>query len=221
VALAAMGAGGAFAGTLYYDHYGWVGDAVQIETPNWIYGGAGQIQLYSKGGKLLADAWCLDVSNYLQEPQLGGLVGAQPFTTEPGFPTGGLNATQLNVVEHLVHDGDYAMAHGGSADQSAAYQIAIWSEEYGTGFSYGDIGIGGLVSADLLAAGSEAWGKGLKPNFDFLVPINPEVSQTLITESFAAPEPSTWAMLLMGFGLLGAAGWRKARGRVGTLAGAL
>jgi hypothetical protein len=28
------------------------------------------------------------------------------------------------------------------------------------------------------------------------------------------PEPSTWAMLMAGFGLLGLAGWRKRQGRL-------
>jgi hypothetical protein len=220
VALAAMGAGSAFAGTLYYDHYGWIGDAVQIETPTTIYGGAGQIQLYDAHNNLLADAWCLDVSSYLQQPQLMGVVGAVPAVQEPGFPAGGLSSGQLGVIEHLVHDGDNVMAHGGTADQSAAYQLAIWTEEYGGGFTYDDIGLGGLVSADLLTASIDPpFAAGQK--FDFLVPIRPEPSQTLITESFAAPEPGTWAMLLMGFGLMGAAGWRKARGGVGAVAAAL
>jgi hypothetical protein len=36
--------------------------------------------------------------------------------------------------------------------------------------------------------------------------------------SFTIPEPSTWAMMLLGFGLLGGAGWRSRRGSVSIAA---
>jgi hypothetical protein len=224
--LAVMSAGSAFAGTLDYAYYGWVGDNVQINSPNSIYGGAGQIQLYDAHGKFLADAWCLDVSDYLQEPQLMGLVGAKPGLQEPGGPSGGLSAGQLTEIEKLVVEGDNVMAHGGTADQSAAFQIAIWKTEYGDGFSYDPINadvtadVAGLLAPGAAPAAGGPAGKG--PTFDFLVPINPSVSQTLITESIVgAPEPSTWAMLITGFGLMGAVGWRKARGGVGAATAAL
>jgi hypothetical protein len=140
----------------------------------------------------------MDVADYLQEPQLDGFDKVVAGVQEPGFPIGGLTTAQLNVIENLVVHGDNDIAHGGSADVSAVYQIAIWSEEYGTGFSYDDIGVGGLVAADLAAAAGKNAPKGY--SFDFLVPINPATSQTLITAS-PVPEPSTWSMLGVGFAL--------------------
>jgi hypothetical protein len=220
MALAALGVSEASAGTLYYDHYGWFGDNVQINSPNSIYGGAGQIQLYSKSGQLLADAWCLDVSDYLQQPQLMNVVGATALTVETGLPAGGLSQFQLTRIEQYVTQGDNALAHGGSADFSAAIQIAIWKTEYGDGFDYNSINqtvsddVANLLLEAMPAPGAAPAAGYRGPVFSFLVPIDPVPSQTLITESLAAPEPSTWAMILLGFAGLSYAGYRGRRSSV-------
>ena len=42
-----------------------------------------------------------------------------------------------------------------------------------------------------------------------------EVAQ--VATAAAVPEPSTWAMMLLGFGLLGNAGWRRGKTAIGVV----
>jgi hypothetical protein len=220
-ALASLVPLSARAANLVYDSESFYGVGIGITSPNSISGGAGQIQLWSNGS-LLVDAWCMDVSNYLAG---AGTFGVLPFTVAtvaggvPGFPSS-LTQTQLNTIANLVHDGDTAIAGGASASLSAAYQVAIWTTEYsGTTmpFAYGDLGspFANDVTNVLSVASLDGAPSGF--NMSFLNPISPGISQTLIFESAVptqtggAPEPSTWALMLMGFAGLGYAGFRNGR----------
>ena len=53
-------------------------------------------------------------------------------------------------------------------------------------------------------------GKGAPLALSFLVPLDPSVSQTLVFGS-GVPEPSTWAMGLLGFAGVGALTLRRSR----------
>jgi hypothetical protein len=76
------------------------------------------------------------------------------------------------------------------------------------------------ISLISLSGGTDRWLLTSTP--DFLTPGNSTsnlggsdgywgANVFLGTPSFAAPEPSTWAMMAMGFAALGFAGYRKAR----------
>jgi hypothetical protein len=129
-AAAVAASGAAHAANLGYDSYNWYGLAIQIDAPTAIYGGAGQIQLYSNGS-LVADAWCMDIANYLTA---SGHDALAPFTSATvagglsGVPTD-LTQVQLNTIATLVVNGNSAVQGGASASDSAAYQVAIWSVE--------------------------------------------------------------------------------------------
>ena len=204
----------AYAGTLTYDTYTFTGlGSIHITSPNDITGGAGPITLYEKGKVVVADAWCLDVDNFLAG---GATVGTLPFTLTnadsglPGVPTN-LSATQLGVIGWLVDIGD----HTSDTTLQGAIQVAIWSEEYGSAFTYDPIS-GAFttdVSNDLSTALADYTGHGLAPlSLTLLVPAVGASSQTLVFGS-AIPEPSTWVMMGAGFALMGAFGWRKRTAR--------
>ena len=208
-ALASLAPISARAANLVYDSETFYGVGIDITSPNNISGGAGQIQLWNSGS-LVADAWCMDVGNYLAG---AGTFGVLPFTVAtvsggvPGFPSS-LTQAQLNTIANLVHDGDTAVAGGASQSLSAAYQVAIWTTEYsGTTLPFDYVGLGSTFATDVTSVLSAASLDGAPSGFSmsFLNPVSPEVSQTLIFESavptltVGAPEPSTWAMGLIGF----------------------
>lgn len=201
------------AGSLTYDHYSWTGIDIHITSPNNISGGAGPITLYNNGQIVASGVWCMDVDSFLVG---SATVGTLPFTVAnadsglPGVPTN-LSAQQLGVISWLVDLGD----HASSATEQGIFQVAIWSEEYGNAFSYDDssLGISGNVTTDLSTALADYTGQGNAPlALTFLVPGQGVSSQTLVFGS-PIPEPSTWAMMLAGFGLIGLVGWRKRQAR--------
>jgi hypothetical protein len=85
-----------------------------------------------------------------------------------------------------------------TATASAAYQVTIWTVEYGAGFAYDSLGavFANQVSSYIGTASVEALPPG--SSLSFLEPLNPSVSQTLVfdTPGGAVPEASTWAMML-------------------------
>jgi hypothetical protein len=211
----------AHADSLDYNSYGWYGVAIQIDSPTSIYGGAGQIQLYDNGF-LVANAWCMDIANYLTG---SGHDGVLPFTLAtvtgglPGVPTTTLSQTQLDTIANLVVNGDNAIQGGATATDSAAYQVAIWSVEYGNGFSYDSLGSAFASEVSGYIGVASIGGPPVGYTLSFFEPLDPAVSQTLVfarpslTEvAIAAPEPSTWVMMALGFVGLGvAAGYRSRR----------
>ena len=199
------------AGSLTYDSYTWQGVNINITSPNAINGGAGPITLYDKGSVVASNLWCMDVNNYL----LGGAtVGVIPGTLAnldsglPGVPTD-LTAKQLLALGWLVKQGDQQTEDF----LKGVAQVAIWSEEYGSAFQYDSLGANFAldVQADLDFANDEAnAGNSSNLALSFFVPGEGVSSQTLIGgTATSAPEPSTWAMGIIGFAVLGAVGWRR------------
>jgi hypothetical protein len=204
----------AHAGNLTYDNETFAGVNIQIDTPNYVYGGAGPITLSDHGVVVVKDAWCVDVDNFLTNSGFDGIV---PFTLAnadsglPGLPKAPnlLTQTQLNVIGWLVDRGDKAT----DATLQGAFQVAIWSEEYGSAFTYDAISptFTADVSSDIATAISDAAWLGKAPvTLNFLVPLDPSVSQTLVFAT-GVPELPTWVMGLVGFGLFGFAGLYRSR----------
>lgn len=145
------GANVASASSIYtYSTYTVPGEqTIMITSPADTFAGMGQIDLDGTGASAGIDimAWCLDPYSAL----LGnGNGGSGPFTyniTQPllpstvaaGFgtsmssPSGMLSATQIAEIGGLMA---YGNANIGTANVSAAAQLAIWEVEYGSNFSF-------------------------------------------------------------------------------------
>lgn len=203
----AAGLTGAQAGVISYSSYGFLGDGITVTLPAPVSGGAGQIQLQVSGGKVI-DAWCVDLYTYL----LGSATFAEsPFNAAtvaaglPGVPKT-LTNDQIGEIGALVVNGDAIVKANGTADESAAIQIAIWKVEYGSDFAYHPINsnVTSLVATYVGNVGSgHPWGERFG-----LVALSGSDNQTLVT---SVPELSTWAMTIAGFAGLGLAGWRRSR----------
>ena len=206
----AVAASAASAGSLSYDGYGWFGAAIELQAPVSEYAGVGQIQLYNRG-RLVADAWCMDVFNYLAG---GGTYEIKPFSVATvgggllGVPTN-LTHDELGEIGALALHGNELLAHGGSWDQSAEIQVAIWTIEHNGAFGYASPGawFDDGVSTYLGKVGpGSPWGESFGLKF-----LSGEWNQTLIAAS--APEPSTWALMLLGFAGLGYAAYHRTERR--------
>lgn len=169
----------------------------------------GPVNLHVEGGPDII-AYCGDLNHVLHADYYNyGLL------TENGLGNP-ISELLSNRIGHLASAGFAALAVN-DGQLAAADQLLIWSLEYG------------------VPEGSISFNTGLDPNiqsdFDFLAglsfantgratviipegywPGNPDLSQQMVIGfSTGVPEPSTWAMGLMGFGLVGALGWRRSR----------
>ena len=186
--------------------------------------GAGQIQLDipgpGKGGYL--DAWCVDLYDGLLDSGTFNVLDSSGLNGAPGVPTlPPLSTEQIGAIGALKLNGDDLLAHkpSNAADIGAAIQIAIWTVEYGSAFTYDPLGspvdgTGGLVAQYLNDVGP---GGTWSPFTNYYV-LEATGNQTLIVDTLtptphSIPEPSTWAMMLLGFTGLGYAAFRrKAKG---------
>ncbi len=106
-----------------------------------------------------------------------------------------------NEMGQLADLGKYDYSKG-NEDGAIAAQAAIWDIEYNVEVSSSDPTIESYIVSDLkVQDNGRGWASGLKPadGYDF---------QSQITGG--VPEPSTWAMLLLGFAGLGWSGYRRA-----------
>lgn len=207
----------ASAGTVDYSSYSVPNEInITILNPNNISGGSGQILLHLTNGGTLP-TWCVDIFHYLTTSGSYQILPGTS-TTNNGSPLSGptnsLLSTQLGEIGALALHGNSLLLQSppvgySKSEVSSAIQIAIWSAEY-TVFDYtvSDSKVATLV-ADYIADVS-----GPTPlwvpytGFVFLSGTNSQglVDQGLIT---VVPEPSTWAMLLLGFAGLGFAAYRR------------
>jgi PEP-CTERM motif len=133
----------------------------------------------------------------------------------------------------LTLHGDFLVAHPGpytSEQVAAAIQIAMWDIEYGTAFAYDALGSpidaepplpSGLVAQYISNVGTgnpwdEYFGFGVftgrvNQPFNQTVIWAPELGITL--QTLGIPEPSTWAMMIVGFAGLGFAGYRSVKAK--------
>ena len=98
----------------------------------------------------------------------------------------------------------------------AAAQLAIWRIEYGSGLNVTTTGMNhtqeltdyNTILTEVMAAGGDG-------GVDAFVPTNPGATQQMIVQVAAVPEPSTWAMMLLGFAgivVMGARARRRGEG---------
>ncbi len=205
VLLAALAAVPACAGTLSYSGYSVTNSqTVTInDTALGIVnetGGSGQIVLQNTAlGSL--DAWCVDIATFLQGSGTY-LLGSPPPPTAPA-----LSLAQISQIGGLIKFGNANISTG--FDYSSATQLAIWTIEYaGTGFSV--TGGPSSLAATLVADAQN----GTIPGFSQWTALSSLNSQGVATDQglgSSVPEPSAWAMMLLGFGGLGALVRRRGR----------
>jgi len=139
------GANLASATTITYSNYTWIGDVVTITAPRNVTGGAGQITFTGVvanppgGFSSTIVAWCLDVVHDLINSGSYTTGGPLSGSTPSGSDWSKIGGLMLQGNNFLAQAGSTVNVYGTSyskADVSAATQVAIWAEEYGTGFSF-------------------------------------------------------------------------------------
>ena len=197
--------------TLTYDRVV-VGDNVATIGPAG-FNEVGEIQLYD-GGNLVATAFSMDTLVPLAP---AGTYDVLPYTLAtvqtglPGVPTD-LTAAQLTTIATLVNNGPQDNASPPDYLSGGWWnQMAIWSTENATSWSYDATPYCG--TDNLCKLHVAYWinqtiaNANLNPvtdvtGFAFLVSTM-DPNQTLVFEmANGVPEPSTWAMGLIGFGLM-------------------
>lgn len=170
--------------------------------------------------------YCIDIFDYVRT----GLFDIANFSFDPAKEDN-LKILMTNTAGAIGAVDSAALTAAQKAEQkknvSAAIQMAVWEVAFETvGNSYstttGDFWMngggltnlnGGISSAQTLAQGfldninSNAWSQ-VDPNWTLkmLVPQDGANNQTqAFLVSTPVPEPSTWAMLILGFGLVGGA----------------
>ena len=167
-------------------------------------------------------AYCIDIFDYLK----AGLFDVANFTFDAGK-----EQKLKTLLTNTAGDIDAAATLNQKKNVSAAIQMSVWEIAFETENTPFDIASGdfwmtgnglttfngGTSSAATIAQGylaninSGAWNTA-NPNFSLrmLVPQDGNNNQTQVfLVSTPVPEPSTWALLILGFGLLGGAMRRR------------
>lgn len=165
------------------------------------------------------DSYCIDIFHYIQ----GGSFDLQAFSMP--------DAVKQNQLKRLLSgSAGYIGAASGAAakrDISAAIQMAVWEivNESGTsGYSLSD-GLFRIGTTGSVAANARGLAQGYLDNlagfsatgahsYRMLTAVNPVSNQRQVFLAAAGvPEPSAWALLILGFGAVGGALRKSARKR--------
>jgi hypothetical protein len=193
------------AGTLTYNWVGTVTDQIALDTPVSITANVGMFELHTPGGQVV-DAWCVDLFHDLQGSGVY-TVGRLTNDSYVPAPPNTLTPTQIGEIGALVGRGPGLVAAAGASgsDAAAGVQLAIWAIEYPS-FTYSMPTAADSYYTKYLNDAENVWA----PNFAYDALIGNSqglgVNQNLVT----APEPSTWAMMLLGFAGLGYAALHEA-----------
>ncbi len=219
---AVLSAGAANAANFDITNVGFIGD--QTDLSGFVSGtgvDTGIILLTTTGGSIIP-VFCIDLFHDVgigaQNPLLVYTTGAivADSSMDPAG-TGGnpLTAPVPGEIQTLVNLGAAAYLGGtGTADIYAGLAGAIWTIEYNTNGNNetvtGSPTVNALIAADVAYAVAHpaAYSSSLFPG------ANGVAFGAGQGFSSAVPEPSTWAMMLMGFAGLGFAGYRRARTRI-------
>jgi hypothetical protein len=173
---------------------------------------AGMILLTTTSGSIMP-VFCVDVFHTIT---LGSYSPPLPYTFAPlthdsNGPVGGGNVLPVGVpyeIQALANLGLHDWkTNPGNGDALAALQGAVWQIEYGGSVTSGNGIMDAMISADVLWAGANPASVAYA-----LYPIGPDGQGFGVTQGFGPgiPEPSTWAMMTLGFASLGYAAMRRA-----------
>lgn len=155
------------------------------------------------------EVYCADLNHFLQNGK------SYHFGLLKTDGSGGL-LTELQSYE-IGKIAEAGFTHLGDQDYAAAAQLAIWAIEYNTsasGFK------NNAIVADYSTLFNEfntpwakdfAWAKVVQPDQPWPDGGEWGSSQQMVVGLSAVPEPSTWAMGLIGFGFVALAGLYKTR----------
>ena len=184
--------------------------------PSTQYLSIGRIHLTGVDNTSLAavsfDSYCIDIFNYLRN----GTFDLQAFALADS-----VKATQLKkLLGHTATFIDAAATAGQKQSISAAIQMAVWeivNENGSNGYSLG----GGLFQvatdwgsvvptsrnlAQSYLDSMAAWAQPTGVSYRMMTAINPIGNQRQVfLAAGAVPEPSAWALLITGFGMVGGA----------------
>ena len=111
-----------------------------------------------------------------------------------------LSETTSNIMGQLADIGRFDYFHS-NEDGAIAAQAAIWGIEYNIAVTSSDSTIENYILSDLnIHANNTGWALGI-------VPIDGSNTQAQLLGG--VPEPSTWAMMLLGFAGLGFMAYRR------------
>jgi hypothetical protein len=173
------------------------------DTPYSFY--TGPIVLNLTGGGTLT-VYCADLNHFLEQPG--------------SYTTGILNKNgegqtisefDSNRIWHIAALGNAA---GTNSDEAVAAQAAIWDIAYDMD-SATSVTANDTINADLVGLLGDVF-SGPESYATAYLPTDGTNQMMVGGTPFAAgaPEPSTWAMGIIGFAVLGAMGWRKSRAAV-------
>ena len=169
---------------------------VTIDTPKFENVQSGEIHLTGPSG--VENVWCLDVFDGINLPYTYTINTYHPGDVFAGMAV--LDAAQVRQISALMFLGNAANT-GPFAD--AVLQLAIWSVEYGGAFTYSGTDSATRNSVNTAILDTDNGGLFDRADLTLTVftdaPINPSQAFGQATLSAAVPEPSTWAMMLLGF----------------------
>ena len=176
--------------------------------------GAGLVDFY---------AWCIEPREFITQGQ--SITYTVLPLSQAATNLGGIGTAKANQVRELFGRFNPNFSTPLTALQAGAFQIALWEIvretagnplDLSTGniyFTAGSDNIPGTLSlaSSYVAAidGTGPFAKNLKVLSNGIFGVQGSGTQDLVVQ--AVPEPSSWVMLIMGFGLVGAAARRRAK----------
>lgn len=158
------------------------------------------------------DAYCIDIFNWLQK----GTFDLQAFS----LPNALKQAQLEKLLGYTATFIDSASTAAEKTNIAAAIQMAVWEivNEAGAGGYSLDNGLFqvGATYGTVVSSGSRtraqgylndlsSWASPSGYKYRMMTAINPQNNQRQVFLAAAVPEPATWAMLILGFGIVGGA----------------
>ena len=226
--LAVLSAGTANAGNVTITSVGFVGDTVTVagsvaNTLGWVNPfstseNSGIIPLTTSLGQVIP-VFCIDLFHTIgigggqSLPYTFGKITADSSSSPAGVGGNPLTSPVPEEIQSLVNIGAGAYLRGnGNADLFAGLQGAIWEIEYNQNGN--SLTVTGSSSVDALISKYVTYAMNNPASYSISLYPGENGQAFGSGQGFgAAPEPSTWAMMLLGFAGLGFASYRTARAK--------